>query len=84
MKTLNINADIPANRELRITLPDDVPTGPAEIVVIVSPGKCHGNSTFGALAESDFFGIWKDRQDVTDSIQFSQDLRSKGWKRSPE
>ena len=84
MKTLNINADIPANRELRITLPDDVPTGPAEIVVIVLPGTRHGDSTLGALSESEFFGIWRDRQDITDSVQFSQDLRSEGWKRPLE
>ena len=81
MKTLNINADIPANRELRITLPDDVPTGPAEIVVIVSPGTRHGDSTLGALSESEFFGIWEGRQDITDSIAFSRHLRSEGWER---
>lgn len=84
MKTLNINADIPANRELRIALPDDVPAGPAEIVLIVSPRTRHADSTLGALSESEFFGIWKDRQDITDSVQFAEDLRSEGWKRPLE
>jgi hypothetical protein len=81
VKTINISADIPASRELRITLPDDVPAGPSEIVVIVSPAKPHGYSTLGALAESEFLGIWEDRQDITDSIEFSRRLRSEGWER---
>lgn len=79
-KTLNLNAEIPPNRELRITLPSDVPPGPAEIVLIVSPSIPTGGSTLGALAGSDFLGLWKDRQDLTES--FAQSLRSEGWKRS--
>jgi hypothetical protein len=39
VKTVTFNTEIPANRELRITLPGDVPTGSAAIVVTVSsPG----------------------------------------------
>ena len=37
VKTVTFNADIPASRELRITLPADVPTGSAAIVITVSP-----------------------------------------------
>jgi len=80
VKTLNLNAEIPPNRELRITLPNDVPTGPAEIVLLVSSSALSRDSTLGALANSEFFGLWKDRPDITDS--FAQTLRSEGWKRS--
>ena len=37
VKTVTLNTDIPASRELRITLPADVPTGSAKIVIMVSP-----------------------------------------------
>ena len=29
VKTINLNAEIPPNREIHITLPPDVPVGPA-------------------------------------------------------
>ena len=34
------------------------------------------------FAHSEFFGMWRDRTDITDSAQFARDLRSEGWKRS--
>ena len=80
VKTLNLRAEIPPNRELHITLPNDVPTGPAEIVLVVSSSEVASDSTLGALAGSDFLGLWKDRSDITDS--FAHTLRSEGWKRS--
>jgi len=81
--TLNLNADIPPNRELRITLPSDVPLGPAEIVLVVSSPAAVEVSTLEELLNSEFFGMWKDRSDILDSAQFAQRLRSDGWKRSP-
>jgi len=80
VKTLNLNTEIPPNRELRITLPNDVPIGPAEIVMLVSSSALTSDSTLGALANSQFFGLWKDREDIVDS--FAQTLRSEAWKRS--
>jgi hypothetical protein len=80
VKRLNLIAEIPPNRELHITLPNDVPTGPAEIVLDVSSATRPGDSTLGALAGSDFLGLWKDRPEITDS--FAQTSRSLGWKRS--
>ena len=80
VETLNLSAEIPLNRELHIALPNDVPTGPAEVVLVVSSSTRPSDATLGALAGSDFFGIWEDRPDITDS--FAQTLRSEGWKRS--
>ena len=82
VKTLNLTAEIPSNRELRITLPADVPTGPAEIVVVVSSPAGSSARTLGDLASSEFFGMWRDRPDITDSSEFARQLRSEGWKRS--
>lgn len=35
MKTITVQADIPPNRELRVVLPDDVPTGPQTITLTI-------------------------------------------------
>ena len=82
VRTVSLNTDIPANRELRITLPADVPVGPAEIVLVVSSSDRASLRTAGDFARSEFFGMWRDRSDITDSAQFARDLRSEGWKRS--
>ena len=82
VKRLNLSAQIPPNRELRITLPGDVPTGPAEIEVVVSSPARSSVPTLGDLADSEFFGMWRDRSDIEDSLQFARRLRSEGWKRS--
>ena len=81
VRTMNLNADIPADRELHITLPADVPVGPAEIVLVVSSSSSSAPSTLGKLADSEFFGMWHDRADISDSSEFARDLRSQGWKR---
>lgn len=81
VRTLNLTADIPASRELRISLPADFPQGPAEIVLVVSPSEEPSMSNLADLRDSEFFGMWRDRADISDSSDFARDLRSKGWKR---
>ncbi len=81
VKTVAFNTEIPANRELRITLPADVPTGAAAIVIMVSPSGHSNAATFNDLLNSEFFGMWRDRTDIDDSLEFSRKLRSEGWKR---
>jgi hypothetical protein len=81
VKTINLNAEIPASRELHLTLPGDIPVGPAEIVVVVSSQALSGTSTLGELAKSEFCGIWADRSDIQDSTEFASQLRTESWKR---
>jgi hypothetical protein len=81
VKTVNLNAEIPPNREIHITLPGDVPVGPAEIVLVVSSHTRAGGSPCGDLANSEFFGMWADRADIGDSAEFARDLRADAWKR---
>ena len=80
-KTLNIKADIGPDREIRVTLPDDIPVGPAEITMIVNSVEEDNLPTLGEFLESEFFGMWKDRLDITDSAEFAAELRKKAWKR---
>ena len=83
VRTVNLDAEIPANRELRIVLPPEFPEGPAHIVLqVFSPSEPAARSTLGGLARSEFFGVWRDRGDITDSSAFAADLRSRAWKRS--
>ena len=82
IRTINLKTHIPTNRELRITLPPDVPVGPAEIILVVTSPDRASRSTLGDFGLSEFFGMWRDRTDITDSVQFARDLQLDGWKRS--
>ena len=64
VKTFSLNTNIPQNRELRITLPADVPTGPAEVVLVVSSLARPNGFTLRDLANSEFIGMWQDRPDI--------------------
>jgi hypothetical protein len=81
VKTISLTIDVPDNREMRITLPDDVPTGPAEIVVVVASHAATALQTLGELASSEFFGMWSNRDDITDSAEFARQLRNTAWSR---
>ena len=81
VKTINLNAEIPPSRELHITLPMDVPVGPAAIAVTVSSPSPTPARTLADLARSEFFGMWRDRDDLKDSLGFARMLRSEGWSR---
>jgi hypothetical protein len=83
VKTVTLNADIPVSRELHITLPADVPTGSAAIVIMVSPTGFSTSPTFDDLLKSEFLGMWGDRADIEDSVEFSRKLRSEGWNKPP-
>ncbi len=81
VKTFSLTADVPPDRQVHLVLPDDVPTGPAEIVVVVAS---HASTvhTLKDLAQSPFFGMWRDRADIGDSAEFARRLRAEAWSRS--
>jgi hypothetical protein len=81
-RTINITTEVPDNREVWIKLPDDVPPGPAEMVVIVASQTSTAIHTLGDLARSEFFGMWRDRTDIDDSGEFARRLRGEAWSRS--
>lgn len=82
VRTLNLTANIPASRELHISLPADFPQGPADIVLVVSPSTDSSMPTLADFRDSEFFGMWGSRLDLGDSVDFAHELRSEGWKRS--
>lgn len=81
VKTFSITADVPPDRGVRIVLPNDVPIGPVEIVVVVA-SRSGSAQTLGDLARSPFFGMWRDRDDIGDSADFARRLRVEAWSRS--
>ena len=83
LKTIRVTTEITPDREVRITLPEDTPIGPAEIVVVVAPQSPQAAPTFGDLLRSEFFGMWRDREDIVDSAEFARRLRAEGWSRTP-
>jgi hypothetical protein len=82
VKTVNLTANVPPNREVRITLPSDVPTGPADIVVVIASRAGASPHTLGDLLRSEFFGMWRDRTDIGDSVEFARRLRAEAWSRA--
>lgn len=81
VRTINLTTEIPLNRQVWITLPPDVPTGPAELVVVVAP-RTGQVQTLGDLARSEFFGMWRDRADISDSAEYARQLRAEAWRRA--
>jgi hypothetical protein len=82
-RTVQIDAEIPTSREIVIRLPDDVPPGMAHIVLAVTSEESAPSPrrTLGDLLRSDLFGLWADREDITDSAEFARDLRTEAWQR---
>ena len=84
MKTINIKTAIPKDHKLVIDLPEDLPTGLADIVVIIVPENSESEKkgkTVGDMLKSPLFGVWKNRKDIIDSMEFARKLRENAEKR---
>jgi hypothetical protein len=85
MKTIICKVVIPTDRRLQITVPEDVPPGPAEVVLVIVPKTVpERGGTAGDLLRSPLFGIWKDRTDIGDSVEYARKLRAKAEQRFHE
>ena len=84
VKTLSLRSEVQADRRLEIKIPEDVPLGPVEVVVVIFPEKPGAASkplTAGDLLRSPLFGLWKDREDIGDSLEFARKLRTEAERR---
>jgi hypothetical protein len=77
--TITIKTEIGPDRTLHLRVPQEVPEGPAEIVVTIIPSGPTG--TAADLAHSPLFGIWADREDIEDSLTYAQQLREQAERR---
>ncbi|MDD3926908.1 MAG: hypothetical protein PHT33_09645 [bacterium] len=81
VKTFNLTTEVPPDHKVCITLPSDFPVGPTEMVLVVVTRAKNSTKTLGDLAQSEFCGMWKDRSDIQDSVEFAESLRGTAWKR---
>jgi hypothetical protein len=78
MQTITCKVIIPADRRLHITVPGDVPPGPAEVMLVIAPKvPAEKGLTAGDLLRSPLCGVWEDRVDISDSIAFARSLRAR-------
>ena len=85
MKTIACKVVIPTDRQLHISVPEDVTLGPAEVVVVIVPEAMpEKRGTAGDLLRSPLLGIWKDRTDIGNSVEYARKLRAKAEQRSHE
>ncbi|MBS1251646.1 MAG: hypothetical protein MAG451_00679 [Anaerolineales bacterium] len=85
MKTLTLHCEISPSREINIKVPDEVPLGPAEVVIVIaSPAEAIRESagTAGDMLQSPLFGLWADREDIGDSVEYARQLRTQAEQRN--
>ena len=78
MRSIVFRTNVPATRKLEVQLPPDVPAGEADVAVIVeSLGGSREDValTLGDLIGSPLCGIWADRSDIHDSVEYARELR---------
>jgi hypothetical protein len=78
-RTIVVKTDIRPDRRLHIRVPQDVPIGPAEIVLTIIPTRektAASKGTAADLARSSLFGMWADRTDIEDSRAYARRLRA--------
>ncbi len=84
VKTIILQTDISPQRVLQISLPEDVPAGPAEVVVVIAtrqPIQADQGSTAADMAASPLFGLWGERTDLGDSQSYARKLRTQAERR---
>jgi hypothetical protein len=85
MKTIACKVVIPSDRQLHLAVPEDVPPGPAEVVLVIAPDiQPKKGLTAGDLLRSPLWGIWKDRMDIGNSLEYARKLRTEAERRSRE
>jgi hypothetical protein len=63
MRIVTLTTTVTPERTLTIRIPQDVPAGPAEVVIVfATESSPRSRSTLGDLRASEFFGMWRDRK----------------------
>lgn len=82
MRVATFTTTVTSERTLIIRVPQDIPIGPAEVIVVsVAEPRAQPCHTLGELRTSEFFGMWRDRTDLPDSPAFARILRQQAWER---
>jgi hypothetical protein len=85
MRVVTITTTVTPERTLTIRVPEEIPTGPAEVIVVFAPeSPSKPRRTLGDLRASEFFNMWQDRTDLSESPALARTLREQAWKRSQQ
>jgi hypothetical protein len=85
METIACKVVIPSDRQLHLAVPEDIPHGPAEVVLVIAPDiQPKQGLTAGDILRSPLCGLWKDRPDMGDSLAYARKLRTEAERRSCE
>ena len=80
-KTIQLNTEVPDNRQIKIVLPGEIPVGPAQLTISIQTPIESALSKLEDLLENGFFGLWHDRTDIADNLEFARRLRNDSWRR---
>ena len=81
-KLIHLKTKIERGGRISFVLPNDFPEGDAELLIVVRTKTERKIKRLGDLLTSEFFGIWKDREDISDSASYARELRERAWQRS--
>lgn len=85
LSRLAIAAQVCDDRSLQLRIPGGSGAGPVTIEVTdVDAGPPKPIRTFGDLLDSGLFGLWADRDDIGDSVEYARRLREEAWTRASD
>jgi hypothetical protein len=76
MLAVRVKGQVTEDRELIVKIPDDLPPGPVEVIVLREEVKRRRGVKRRAEVHP-LFGMWADRPDMDDPVQFVTALRRK-------
>lgn len=81
IKTIQLTTDVPDDRQIKIALPREIPVGPVQLTVSIQVPPESAPSKLGDILQAGFFGLWRDRSDIADALEFARRLRNESWRR---
>jgi hypothetical protein len=81
MASIILHGIITPEGQLEVDLPADLTPGPVEVEIRQSALK---GISLGDLLKSDLVGMWADRTDIEDSVEYARELRRRASRRNLE
>lgn len=81
MATIILQGFVTPEGELEVKLPPDLPPGPVEIEL--RQPQVQG-VTLDELLNSGLVGLWENRTDIDDSVEFARSLRRRAFRPNAE
>jgi hypothetical protein len=79
MASVTLNGVITDDGKLEVTLPAGMPAGEVEVEIRLPE---YEYKPIGDLLDTDIVGMWKDREDIKDNLEFADELRRRASRRS--